>query len=189
MRRLAKYLEEKSRLTQDEIGLVCASFKSERVRKETAVVTVGRYYRKIVFVADGILRVFVPAPGGGEVIKNLVEPNEFFADIGCLEKDLPAAINVTTITDSTLLTLSKVDSDRLVRQLPSWANLIREGAMLAMNEMIRKQTFLRMGAAAERYRYLVEHHPQLIRHVSLKYIASYLGITQSSLSRIRRQGW
>jgi len=185
---LAEYLKAKSSLKDDEIGLVCAHFKSETIGKETAIVTEGRRYRKLVFVTEGILRLFVRTPDGDEVVKNFAEANDFFADLECIERDLPAVINVTTITDCTLFTLSKVDTDRLIRQLPKWEHMMREGAMQTMNEMIRKQTFLRMGTSVDQYRHLVKNHPNLIQQVSLKYIASYLGITQSSLSRIRKQG-
>jgi hypothetical protein len=66
---------------------------------------------------------------------------------------------------------------------------MKAGAMQAMNEMIRKQGFLRIGDATSQYRHFVEHFPSLAQQVPLKYIASYLRVTQSSLSRIRKQGW
>jgi CRP-like cAMP-binding protein len=186
---LADFLREHSTLNRDQVALVCSFFRCETFPTETTIVRQGTRYRKIVFVAEGILRVFVRTPEDGDVVKNFVETSEFFADLECIEKDLPAVINVASVTRCTLLTLSKVDSDRLCRELPEWLHLSREGAMQAMNQMIRKQTFLRLGSASDRYRYLVENQPNIVRHVSLKYIASYLGITQSSLSRIRKQGW
>ena len=82
-----------------------------------------------------------------------------------------------------------MDSTRLVKLFPNWEHMMREGAMRAMNEMIRKQEFLRIGTSVDQYRHFVENFPNLVQHVSLKHIASYLGITQSSLSRIRKQGW
>ena len=128
-------------------------------------------------------------PDGDEVVKNFVEKNGFFADLECTEKDRPAVLNLSAVTDCTLLKLSRMDSTRLVKLFPDWEHMMREGAMRAMNEMIRKQEFLRIGTSAEQYRHLVENFPNLIQRVSLKHIASYLGITQSSLSRIRKQGW
>jgi hypothetical protein len=61
--------------------------------------------------------------------------------------------------------------------------------MKAMNAMIRKQEFLSLGDAAGKYRHFIKHFPEVAQQVPLKHIASYLQITQSSLSRIRRQGW
>jgi CRP-like cAMP-binding protein len=186
---LAQHLAAQSSLKQDQIKLICSHFRVEKVRPEARIASQGRPYGKLVFVADGILRVFVVTPDGDEVVKNFVEQNGFFADLECTEKDRPAVLNLSAVTHCTLLTLSKMDSTRLVKLFPNWEHMMREGAMRAMNEMLRKQEFLRIGTSAEQYRHLVENFPDLIQHVSLKHIASYLRITQSSLSRIRKQGW
>jgi hypothetical protein len=65
---------------------------------------------------------------------------------------------------------------------------MKMGTMQAMNDMIRKQNFLRMGNSIDKYNYFVKNFPVLAQQVPLKYIASFLSITQSSLSRIRKQG-
>jgi CRP-like cAMP-binding protein len=186
---LKSYLEKNSDLKSDEIDIICSYFKTEKLEKEVCLVQEGMRYKKIVFVAEGILRVFVTDQNGEEVIKNFIEADDFFSEIESFEKDLPSVINVITVTDCTLLTLTKADAEELVNELPKWEYLMKAGAMQAMNDMIRKQNFLRIGSSAEQYRYFVENFPNLARQVPLKYIASYLRITQSSLSRIRKQGW
>lgn len=186
---LAHFLGATPSLTEAEIELVCSHFRVERVRKEVRIVTQGRPYGKLVYVAEGILRVFVVTPEGDEVVKNFVEAGEFFADMECIEKEEPAVVNLASITDCTLLTLSKTDGVRLAKQLPAWEHLMREGAMRAMYEMVRKQEFLRIGDSADQYRHFAQHFPNLIQQVPLKYVASYLRVTQSSLSRIRKQRW
>lgn len=183
----AEYLKKDSSLNQDEIELICSYFQVEFIKSETQLVYAGNKYKKIVFVVSGILRVFVIDSEGGEVVKNFIEPNCFFADIESLEKNQNSLINLSTVTDCTLLTLSKSDADGLIKQFPKSEYLMKIGAMLAMSEMIRKQEFLRIGDSSDQYLYFVKHFPLLAKHVPLKYIASYLRITQSSLSRIRRQ--
>jgi CRP-like cAMP-binding protein len=183
----AEYLKNGSSLSQGEIELICSYFQQEFLKNDAQLVYAGNKYKKIVFVVSGILRVFVIDPEGEEVVKNFIEPNCFFADIESLEKNQNSHINVSAVTDCTLLTLSISDSDKLVKQLPKWEYLIKEGAMQAMNDMIRKQEFLRIGDSSDQYLHFVKHFPLLVKQVPLKYIASYLGITQSSLSRIRRQ--
>lgn len=183
----AEYLKNNSSLNQDEIDLVCSYFQEEFIKNETQLVYAGNKYKKIAFVVSGILRVFVIDPEGEEVVKNFIEPNCFFAEIESLEKNKDSLINVSSIADCTILTLSKSDADKLVKLLPKWEYLMKVGAMQAMNDMIRKQEFLRIGDSSDQYLHFVKHFPLLAKHVPLKYIASYLRITQSSLSRIRRQ--
>lgn len=186
---LNSYLKKNSNLRTDEIDIICNYFKLEKLDKEISLVQEGMRYKKIVFVVEGILRVFVIDPNGEEVIKNFIEADNFFSEIESFEKDLPSVINVSTVTNCTILTLTKADAEELVNELPKWEYLMKAGAMQAMNDMIRKQNFLRLGSSADQYRYFVENFPNLARQVPLKYIASYLRITQSSLSRIRKNGW
>jgi len=186
---LAIWMKERSALQQGEIDTICSYFKPEIVAQEESLLTEGGRYRKIVFVVEGILRVFVVDNGGEEIVKNLIEAGQFFSVIESFYDNAPAPMNVSAVTGCQLLTLTKPDADRLANILPKWEILMKEGAMQAMNEMIRKQNFLRSGTAADQYRHFVEHYPSLARQVPLKYIASYLRITQSSLSRIRKQGW
>ncbi len=184
---LFEYLKKDISLKQEEIELICSYFHTECLKREKPLLLEGNKYKKIVFVVDGILRVHVIDNNGEEVVKNFIEPNCFFAEMDSLERNHNSLINLSTVTDCILLTLSKLDSDKLIIQFPKWEYLIKVGAMQAMNSMIRKQEFLRIGNSAEQYQYFVKHFPLLAKQVPLKYIASYLGITQSSLSRIRRQ--
>lgn len=184
---LAAYLTAGSSLKQEEVEMICNYFRQEFLPRDTQLVVAGNKYKKIVFVSEGILRLYIIDDNGEEVVKNFIEPNSFFADIGGLEKNQISPVNVSAVTDCTILTLSKPDSEKLTAQLPEWEYLIMTGAMQAMNDMIRKQEFLHIGNSADQYMHFVKHFPLLARQVPLKYIASYLRITQSSLSRIRRQ--
>lgn len=186
---LAEFLSKDSSLKREEIESICGYFHPETINKEESLLLVGNKYNKIVFVIEGILRVFVIDPNGEEVVKNFIEPKSFFSDIESFEKNLPSVINVSAVTDCKILTISKSDADKLIYQLPKWEYLMKVGAMQAMNDMIRKQNFLRIGNSIDQYHYFVEHFPNLAQQVPLKYIASYLRITQSSLSRIRKQSW
>jgi len=182
-----EFLKNDSTLTYEEIELICSHFQEELLSKETPLLIAGNKYKKIVFVVEGILRVFVVDPNGEEVVKNFIEPNNFFSDIEGFDKNQPSLINVSAVTDCKILTLLKSDAVKLVDKLPKWEYLMKVGAMQAMNDMIRKQNFLRIGDSADQYHHFVKHFPLLAQQVPLKYIASYLRITQSSLSRIRRQ--
>lgn len=186
-RRLTDCLKEQSGLTNEEIGIVCSYFREEILGKEEPLFAEGSRYRKIVFVAGGILRLFVYDLKGDEIVKNFIEEGEFFSDIDSIEKDSPSGINVSAVSDCILLTISFSDAEKLVREVPRWEYLMKLGAMRAMNDMIRKQNFLRVGDSKDQYLYFVKNFPNLAQNVPLKYIASYLRVTQSSLSRIRRQ--
>jgi hypothetical protein len=66
--------------------------------------------------------------------------------------------------------------------------LLQKFAADAFNQLVRNRNFLQFGDAEEQYQHFLKHHPNLAQNVPLKFIASCLGITQSSLSRIRWRG-
>jgi CRP-like cAMP-binding protein len=183
----AEYLKNNSSLNQDEIELICSYFQQETLYAEAQLVLVGSKYKKIVFVVEGILRVYIIDHNGEEVVKNFIESNCFFADFESFDKNQNALINVSAVTDCTILSLSKAEANELINQLPKWEYLMKVGGIQAMNEMIKKREFLLIGDSTQKYRHFVKHHPLLAQRVPLKYIASFLRITQSSLSRIRKQ--
>ncbi len=181
------FLKKESSLSEEEIQLICGFFQPGKLNREEPLLVEGEKYKKIVFIAKGILRIFIYDQQGEEVVKNFVEPNNFFADVESLENDRNSVINVSAVTDCEILTLSKSDDIKLIALLPKWEYLSKLGGMKAMSEMIRKREFLLVGDSASQYKHFVKNFPLLAQQVPLKYIASYLRITQSSLSRIRRQ--
>jgi CRP-like cAMP-binding protein len=184
----AAYFRRNSDLKDDEIDMICTYFLEESLAREQMLFREGDRYKKIAFVTKGILRVYVTDGGGDEIVKNFVEEENFISDTESFDNNSPSVINVSAVTDCILLTLSKSDAEILSDRMPQWAYMMKMGAMQAMNDMIRKQNFLRIGNSIDKYNHFVKNFPALAQKVPLKYIASFLSITQSSLSRIRKQG-
>ncbi|MBN1184607.1 MAG: Crp/Fnr family transcriptional regulator [Bacteroidales bacterium] len=183
----AEYLKKDSSLIQDEIELICSYFQEATLKSEFQLLISGNKYKKIIFVVEGILRVFIIDNNGEEVVKNFIEPNCFFADFESFDKNQNSLINVSAVTDCKILSLSKADANELINKLPKWEYLMKAWGIQSMNEMIKKRDFLLNGDSTQQYKHFVKHYPLLTQKIPLKYIASFLRITQSSLSRIRRQ--
>jgi hypothetical protein len=115
-----------------------------------------------------------------------VEPHQFFTDIDSYEKGKLAALNLQAVMDTKIFFITKQDNKAIQLEIPLWDFVLKQFAADALNQMIKNQNFLHFGDAEYQYRYLLTHKPHIVQNAPLKYIASYLGITQSSLSRIRR---
>jgi CRP-like cAMP-binding protein len=185
----AEYLKENSTFKDEEIATICSYWDEKRLSKEEILFRSNERYSKLIFVVTGILRVYIVDNSGEEIIKNFTQQHEFLADLDSFENQLPAKISVAAITDCVLLTLTRSASDELNKTFPNWSFLVKDGALKAQTNMITMQNFLRIGNSAEQYKYFVKNFPSLAKEVPLKYIASYLRITQSSLSRLRKQHW
>jgi CRP-like cAMP-binding protein len=186
---LINYLKQNSSFNDEEIIIICSYFQSKSLLKEEILFEEGNRFSKIVFVSEGILRSFIRKENGDEIIKNFITENEFFTEIESFEKNLPCTFNVSAITKCKIFTISKENSLELSNKIPGWEFSMRDEAIKAMNSLIRKQEFLSVGEAPDKYKYFVHKYPKLAQQIPLKYIASYLNITQSSLSRIRKDIW
>lgn len=174
-------------LSDTETEMICSSFEQENLSKNHYFLESGKRCSKIGFLCSGILCSFMYNREGYEVVKHFLEPCQFFTDLNSYEKNQPAMLNIIAVTDSVILSINKQENNELQAQIPKWEYVQGIFASQALNRMIQMQNFLHFGSASDKYQHFVKNHPNLARHVPLKYIASYLGITQSSLSRLRRE--
>lgn len=180
-------LRDKNILSDNEIELISSYFTLSIINKNDFFLEAGQRCAKVGFLCNGILCSFIYDSEGNEVVKHFIEPNQFFTDLESYEHAKPARLNIISITDSDILSINRQKNERLQEQIPKWEYVQGLFAAQALNRMVQMQNFLHFGSATDKYRYFVKNYPNLARHVPLKYIASYLGITQSSLSRLRRE--
>jgi len=120
------------------------------------------------------------------VCLDLLIENNFFADEISLFTGKPSPVEIIALEDSTVLKISKSNIDQL-RQTPMGVLLFSIGDQNSLIEKEKKQIELLTQTAEERYIQLLQSRPELIQRISQKNIASYLGISTQSLSRIRRK--
>lgn len=184
---LAIKIRQTDLLSEEEIEVICNHFYTKVIPKNKFFIESGNRCSHIGFLLSGILCSFIYSEEGEEVVKYFVEPDQFFTDLESYEHSHPAKLNIQSVIDSKILYISKCDNQDLQSQIPAWGHVLSIFSSSALNKMIQTQNFLHFGTAREKYRYFVQNHPNLARHVPLKFIASFLGITQSSLSRLRRE--
>lgn len=186
---LSAQLNRVNILSDDDISQICSYFKTETIRKNHYYLESGKRCSKIGFLCSGIICSFINNSEGYEVVKHFLEPYQFFTDLESYEKAKQAKLNLIAITESTILSINKQDSDKLQDEIPKWEHVLSLFASQSLNKMIQMQNFLHFGSTTDKYQHFVKNYPNLARNVPLKYIASYLGITQSSLSRLRRENF
>ncbi|MFO7790575.1 MAG: Crp/Fnr family transcriptional regulator [Bacteroidales bacterium] len=185
---LKAYLNANSDLPVDDLEKIAGYFECKKLKKEHFLFEQGKHFPYLVFVVQGVLRSWIYDEQGREVVKTFVSDRHFLAEIDSFKRNDPCAFNISSVTDADLLLLSKTHYKQLRQEVPAWHLFFMQGAMEAMNSMIRREEFLKQGEAADKYAFFLEHFPNLAATVPLKYIASYLQINQSTLSRLRRKG-
>jgi CRP-like cAMP-binding protein len=145
----------------------------------------GKVANAIYFITAGTVRV-VADYQEKETCLDFAFPGMFSTSYASYITQSPAAVSLQAITPVTAIAFYYEDLHTLYRSHPATE---KTGRLLAEQQYLRKYqrelSFLQY-TAAERYQQLLTEHPEVVREIPLKYIASYLGIAPESLSRIRR---
>ncbi len=184
---LIEKLKKTNVFTDSEVDEIFRCFEEEKLSKNQLFTEAKTRCNKIGFLEDGILCSYIYDAHGEEVVKHFIQPGQFFTDIESYENQQPGTLNIKAVVDSSILIISRKSDQKLLLKHPGWEFIMKSFAADALQQMVQMQNFLHFGSAVDKYNHFLENHPKLVRQLPLKYIASYLGITQSSLSRIRRE--
>jgi CRP-like cAMP-binding protein len=169
----------------DEVVIQAAA--EHRFYKEGAMLLQeGHMARELFFVEDGVLKITAVNEKGKDITYFFVKEQQFCTILNSFNNQLPASESIYAACDTTVLVFSKTSLEYLYKQLP----YIKEVITQIMQQRLLDKIALRnryMGEdSASRYQLFLEQQPDVALRVSLTDIASYLGITPQSLSRIRK---
>lgn len=186
MTELETYIHSYFGINPDHIGRMAALFEETRLEKGAYYTRLGKYCRELSFVRSGFLRVY-KYHDGKEVTQWLSSPGEFIADLSSLIFLQPARWEIQALTDCTFYTLHMDNYQNIGAVVPEWHELEKFFiAKCFLNLEDRVYTFLSM-TAEERFHHFYEQKQELFNLVPLQYIASMLGMTPETLSRIRKK--
>jgi len=183
---LVKSLNNFVSLSPIEIEPFLSRVRELKLPKNTCWIDQGQIADQIAFVRKGYLRIYFNKDGN-ETTRDISSVNSFYTALTSFITQKPSFEIVSTITDCELLTISREDLYYMYEHFSSWQAIGRrvvEGMFVRLQKRI--YNFITV-SAEERYVKLLKEKPEVIQNVPLQYIASYLGITQQSLSRLRRK--
>jgi CRP-like cAMP-binding protein len=173
-------------LSEREYSLIEGITKERTLQKKEILVKEGESCNTICFYHEGCFRFFYTDESGREITSDFSFGPGFITSYTAFLTGQKSHINVQAMYDINLLEIDKV---RLYGLYVNYPNIERIGRLMAERTLIEyeKHLFMILNQPAEfRYKNLLDNHPKYIREIPLQYIASYLGITQETLSRIRR---
>ena len=168
-----------------EVELLRQHFRVRKIAKKEQLLIKGQVCRCLYFVVKGCLHTFYTTDKGEEFTRCIALENSFCWSIPSFLKQTPAMENIESLTETELLVVDHPSFLDLCRQSPWFRNsYITKLEYLCMAYAERVQSLLTLDAR-ERYEDLLKQNPHIIRQLPNKTVASYLGITQESLSRIK----
>lgn len=180
------YILERSAISEPDLLKIEAVCQYKKLRKKQYLLQEGDVWKYNAFIVKGCLRTFHVDDKGNEHILNFAIENWWTGDRESLQSGKPSIYNIEALEDAEVILITKPNFDQLCQDIPAFndmINAILQKSFIASQGRI--QNFLSLGAE-EKYRNFMEKYPQLALRVPQGMIASYLGITPETLSRVRK---
>jgi CRP-like cAMP-binding protein len=174
-------------LTSDEEALIAAAFKPKRLRKKQYFLEEGNVCKYVGFIVKGAMRQYSVDDKGVEHSVQLYIENYWASDRESAIMLTPSRYNIDAWEDTELLIATVADMLDLIEKVPSFGQMTRLMDQRSFIVSQRRLNSTISNTAEKRYEEFAANHPQFIQRFPQHLIASFLGITKETLSRIRKQ--
>lgn len=158
--------------------------KSRTVHKKEYILEAGHVSRHIYFIRKGLLRCYY-MEGGQEVCSKFLKEGDIVVSASSFFLQRESVEYIQALEEAILWYLCFDELQYVYKHFPEFNTISRVITTKSYLLSEQRLTFIRMKSAADRYSLLIRNFPELILRVQAKYIASYLGISVETLSRIR----
>jgi CRP-like cAMP-binding protein len=186
MKELINSLLSYSALNEQDIEMIKSKAQLQIIKKGDCFLETGKVARQLGFVIEGVLRVCLYNDQGEDITRAFITENHFALNISSFNNKTPSEVAFQAISDCTLLILSEKDLIELAAVIPCWKDTFSKISAAALTNKLKISNNMLIQDAKTRYLEFLNHYPGLANRIPLSALASYLGIKQSSLSRIRR---
>jgi CRP-like cAMP-binding protein len=186
MKELIEYILQFGSLNEQQIDLISKKASELQLQKNEYYLEAGKISKQFGFIIEGIARVCYYNNKGEEITKYFIEENNILVNLDSFDNEIPSSSYVQAVTNCKLIIFSKKDWKELSNTIIGWDTIIHKIISKALLQKIERISPLVSEDATTNYLTFMEKYPKLSNRIPLSFIASYLGVTQSSLSRIRK---
>ena len=184
-----KYLADKITLLDQEFELIESFLVFKKLRKRQYFLQEGDVCHFSAFVCKGLLRYYYVDKKGQEHIMQFSPENYWTSDRESMASGMPSRYNIDAIEDSEILLLKKEDFEMIRKTIPAFNDFVNETLrknVMVLQERIHVNISL---SAEEKYSNFISKYPAINNRVPLHMVASYLGVSAETLSRVRSQSF
>jgi CRP-like cAMP-binding protein len=184
---LIDFLNKFGNLSKNDISLILEQTVVKDFKMGDVLVEAGRNINQVGFILSGVFRYFFYDRKGNEITSLFMLENDFVTNINSFNEYIPSSGTIIAETDCSVIIISREIWELYSEKISNWNIIIQavtNKTLLAKTNFQRK---LISQDAKTSYLDFLEKYPTIIQRVPQTHIASFLGITKFSLSRIRKQ--
>ncbi|KQT27615.1 cAMP-binding protein [Chryseobacterium sp. Leaf405] len=182
---LEKFIVSKGEISPARLERIKSCFKLLKTKRNEILIEYDQVCKYYYFINSGCIRLFTSTKDGSDSSRYFAFEGNFATALPSFIDQKPAEEYLQTIEKSELLYISRKDFYHLVDTIPEFSKIYTEilelGFITAQKRIYGFQGF----DAMEKVKWLIEYQPQLLLRVSNRMVASYLGISPSTLSRVK----
>lgn len=172
-------------LTDKEWETCKNNIRPKRMRKRQFLLQEGDTCRHIAFIEEGALYSYSVDEKGNQHVMQFGFEGWWIADLQSFLTNTPSTLNIEVLEDCELLLIDKKNQEKLLREIPDYGEYTRilfQNAYVALQQRVENALGL---TAEEKYSRLIDRNPEFMNRVPLHLVASYLGVSPETLSRVR----
>lgn len=186
MEELIHFLRQYGALTQQQADLICSKAIGKTFGAGEYFSEAGQTAHEVGFVLEGVFRVCYYNKSGDEITRYFIDEHNFLVDLNSFNAQIPSSEYIQAVTHAEVLLFKRSHLSELAQAIIGWDKMMAQITAKAFLDKVNRISPMLAEDATTRYQNFLERFPKLALRIPLSYLASYLGITQSSLSRIRK---
>ncbi|MGH2666450.1 Crp/Fnr family transcriptional regulator [Flavobacterium sp.] len=182
---LSDYIKKIIEVTEEDLTIILSYFKPINQKKNDFLLSQGQVSQRTFFVGKGCLRIFFVNEEGKDTTRYIAFENQFATALVSFITELPSTEYIQSIEQSELLYINHQDFRHLMEIIPQWRQFYCKYLEKAyVNNTNRLMSFTTLDAL-ERYNQLLKINPTVVRRLPNKIVASYINVSQETLSRLK----
>jgi CRP/FNR family transcriptional regulator, anaerobic regulatory protein len=187
MEPIFKYFDSFLKLSPESKEFISARLELESLKKGEYLWKAGQRCNSLYFLNSGIARMFFYTEDGDEKTIHFVNDNKFITDLESLRIQTPSSVSCVAATDLYMVVLKLKTLSQFESEVYEWHELIRKITEKTLFDKIKDRDALFQKESKERYLLFLQLFPLVASHVPAHQIASYLGISQFTLSHLKKE--
>lgn len=186
-KKLTTFIQSVFAMSSDKAEDIVSRFKVKELSKNDLLLKEGKICSIYGFVEEGFLRAYTHDVDGNDITTAFYKENQVVCELFSFFKKVPSGENIQAVTDCHLLYITFDELQTVFHNMPEFREFGRTILVNAYAQLKQRMLSMIRETADQRYAHLLQTNPDIFQHVPLKNIATYLGITDTSLSRIRKE--